>query len=73
MVELVVGADDLKHRTGDQITGFEDAVGAGLGDEIAFGVGDVLGQLAGGQFRTLQGNLHHLLAHGIRNAVPESA
>src|SRR5690554_6252341 len=73
MLKSVTRLDQLKGRAGDQVVALENAVNAGVGDEVAFGVGDMPGQLARRLVRSLESELNHLLAYRIGNTVPEPA
>ena len=73
MLEPVGCLDQHEDRAGNEVKRLEDAIHARLGDEIAFGVGDVPGQLTRRQLRACQRNLHHLVSHGLRNSVPKLA
>ncbi len=51
----------------------EQAIDGSLGDKIALGIGERHGQLAGRQFRLLQGEIDDLLADIVGNTVPDPA
>jgi hypothetical protein len=71
MLELIACSHQVKGGTGDQVEAFQDAVDTRFRDEVAFGVGEIPGQLAWRLVRPFQGDRNDLLTHAIRYPVPE--
>lgn len=70
MQELVPSGEHDEVRAGDEVEGLEDAVNTGLADEVALGVGDVLGQLPGRELRLRERGLHHCVFRSKLPPVP---
>jgi hypothetical protein len=70
-VELISGLDHDEGRAGDQVVGDQQAVGRGLGDEIALLLGEAHRQLARGELRLSQGQINDPPALRLGDAVPD--
>src|SRR5690606_29569471 len=71
VLELIRRFDQHERGAGDEVEPLEDAIHARFREEIAFTVGDVPSQFTRRELGVCQGNLHHLLANGFGDPVPE--
>ena len=71
--ELICRLDDDEGRAGDQVMDLENPIDRGFRDEVALSVREPDSQLAGTQFRFLQGQFDDLLTDCIGDSVPHPA